>query len=293
MRGRRVRIVALACLVVGSSQRPSTALAWSREGHRIIAMVAADRLHPHARAAVAAMLKRDPHGSTLPKIATWADDVRDSRPQTYNWHFVDIPHDAQSYRATRDCHPDDEASRGDCIIGALDRETSKLRDARVPPARRAEALKFVTHFIGDLHQPLHCADRHDDRGGNRVLVTFFGGAYEPAWSRQRTHWNLHAVWDFGLIEHANRDEAVYARALATWIATQDVHAIESGTLIEWANEAHVLAATHAYRNVDGTPLPVKGARLGKTYYAANIGVVDRQLAKAGVRLAKVLNDAFP
>jgi hypothetical protein len=212
------------------------------------------------------------------------------RPETYNWHFVDIPveHTATSYDESRDCQLD--PAKGDCVIHALDREVPKISDTALTPIPRAEAVKFVTHFIGDLHQPLHCSDRNGDKGANDVKVTFFGQKVEPGF---HSKWNLHAVWDAGLIDHAGRTQAAYVTKLESWIAHQNVSALESGTPTDWANEAHTAGVEHSYKNPGkSTDFPATGGKVGKPYYDANISVVDQQLAKAGVRLANVLNDAL-
>lgn len=285
----RVAVLATAWLIPAAAH-PS--FAWWDKGHAIVAEVAADRLTPHARTAVRKILKDDPTGHTLVAVSGWADTVRKTpMPETYNWHFVDVPVDAQppSYDAARDCQPGPE---GDCIIAALDREVVVLKDTSAPPSDRAQALKFITHLVGDLHQPLHCAERNHDAGGNAVIVTFLGATHEP-YPFQASLWNLHAVWDGGMIDHTQRSRSAYVQRLKDWIATQDATAIENGTFIDWANETHLQAVNHAYRTASGADeFPPTTGEVGEDYQAANIGVVDRQLAKAAVRLAKVLNDAL-
>jgi nuclease S1 len=157
-------------------------------------------------------------------------------------------------------------------------------------AARTNALKFIVHFIGDIHQPLHASDHHD-RGGNQVVVTWFGATNEPP--PFSSPWELHAVWDAGLIDHKGQTRAEYVKDLETWIATQNVTAIEAGTVTDWVLEAHALAKSTAYQDPQTNSMVQSGAALDQPYYQANIGVVDQQLAKAGVRLAKVLNDTFP
>ena len=157
----RIRIALITALLL----LPSLAFAWGPEGHAIIAQIAEDRLAPAARQQVDQLLD----GDSLAVVASWADEIRIHRPDTAQWHFVDIPKNANDYDPARDCRP---TPRGDCIIAAIDRELAILRDASADKDKRAEALKFIVHFVGDLHQPLHCADDHD-RGGNDVTVKFF------------------------------------------------------------------------------------------------------------------------
>jgi hypothetical protein len=106
-------------------------------------------------------------GRSLASVASWADDVRPERPETYNWHFADIPLQSEKYSEARDCKPN--AQKGDCIVKELVRLKNDLRcttgDAQ------AEALKFAVHFLGDIHQPLHTVD--DMAGGNELQLEIF------------------------------------------------------------------------------------------------------------------------
>jgi hypothetical protein len=130
----------------------------------------------------------------LASIASWADDYRASHDESRNWDFVDVPYGRDQYDSVTDCKLD--TTYGDCIIKAVERFTAVLRDCSQAAGERRVALKFVVHFIGDLHQPLHAATRvnpdtaADDRGGNQIKVTFLG---VPT--------NLHHLWDTDLIMH--------------------------------------------------------------------------------------------
>ena len=145
--------------------------------------------------------------------------------------------------------------------------------------------------MGDLHQPLHCAERDDDAGGNGVPVIFFGAAQLPA-PYQAKPWNLHAVWDGGL------STGPVAGAQPTCSTSRNgsprgTRRRSRRTFADWANETHGQAVRHAYRTANGRdPFPAAGGHIAARYQRANIEVVDEQLAKAAVRLAKVLNDAL-
>lgn len=254
---------------------PETASAWGWKGHVVIAKIAARRLSPQARHAVTELLT----GQTLADVANWADDIRAARPETAQWHFVDIPLSATSYVPARDCRP---TPAGDCIVAATQRWLRVLADRRRSNASRAEALKFVVHLIGDMHQPLHCAD-NQDHGGNDIDVTFFGERVNPFTQKP---WNLHAVWDAGLIERASLGATAYAKHLVAMLRSADVGALQSGTVVDWVLESHHAALEHAYAS-----LPAD-RRIGTAYLHANLPAVDEQLARAGVRLAHVLNEAL-
>jgi hypothetical protein len=171
----------------------SHAWAWGPEGHAIVAEIAETRLSGPVRDQITQLLRGDDsHAQHLDQIASWPDAVRPSRPESAPWHFVDIPLDAAAYDAGRDC------KGGDCVVAAIQRFVSVLGDRSAEPAARLEALKFIVHFVGDIHQPLHCVDDFSkfpppegDKGGNKVHLTYFG---KPM--------NFHSLWDGGIIEEA-------------------------------------------------------------------------------------------
>jgi hypothetical protein len=246
--------------------------AWGQEGHSIVAEIAQRRVDQDTLKKIKTLLGGE---ISLASIASWADDYRSSHPETFNWHFVDIPYGRFTYDPAVDCRLDPE--KGDCAINALMRAREALGDCWRPRAERIEALKFLVHFVGDVHQPLHAADRIDpktgkpDQGGNLVEVTFFG---------QKN--NLHWVWDTGLIMHTVYDWGAYVVRLEDgWLRGRDLTSIQDGTPIDWVIEAHRFAHDIAY------DLP-EDRVLGQEYYDKALPVVDRQLALAGVRLARVL-----
>ncbi len=266
--GRKVIGIVLfaALLLTQGLTFPHHARAWGRTGHRVLARVAASRLSTHTRKEVKTLLS----GRSLAAVSTLPDEWRKTtRPETAHWHFVDIPKDETTYDQARDC------PNGDCVIEAIARQQTILADHTRPKKARTEALIFLIHLVGDAHQPLHCADDHD-RGGNDVQVKFFG-----------EDTNLHAVWDDSLIKKTQLSEAAYAKKLTTWLSSQSVTDLQSGAVTDWALEAHQLAKEHAYGDVPASK------RLGAKYFKSAIPVVDEQLAKAAVRLAKILNDTLP
>lgn len=272
------RLIAGLCIV---TLLPLQTWAWGAEGHQVVARIAMRQLSQQARQEIRKLLKPN---ETLASVATWADQVRQARPETRRWHFVDIPLSETSYDPARDCA---RTPFGDCIIqsltdsknllaspGALTRYKLALANEQESRQARYEALKFLTHFVGDLHQPLHCAD-NDDRGGNDVRVTFFG---QPS--------NLHKVWDSDIIARAGGLNTTANRVEAL-LRGRDLAPLRTGTFVAWAEEAHRLAQSHTYQNIPANK------RLGQPYFQANRPVVDEQLLRAGVRLAAVLNEVWP
>lgn len=250
---------------------PHSLYAWGEAGHRIVAGVAERSLDKQARKEIRALIGE----ASLASISDWADRIRGDRPETAPWHFVGIPFKASRYDPKRDC------AGGECVIGAIERFRRILSDRDRPAEERAEALKFLVHFVADLHQPLHTVDR-GDRGGNDVPVTFFGEKIYP-FSEKR--WNLHTVWDSGLIDQTGLSGAAYVAHLGVWLKKRSIWDLQKGTAVDWALEAHRTAVDVAYR------LP-KNRRLSKNYLEKSRPVMDALLAKAGVRLARVLNEAF-
>jgi hypothetical protein len=168
------KIILSVCLVA----HVPAALAWGSDGHQIIAMLAEAQLSPAARKEINRLLALEP-GSALPNISTWADEHR--KPATAPWHYVNFPRGDCNYQPERDCLD------GKCVVASIDRQLEILRTSG-DDEKRLIALKYVVHFIGDIHQPLH-AGFGDDRGGSSYqLQAFMHGS------------NLHAVWDTGLIK---------------------------------------------------------------------------------------------
>lgn len=262
------------------------ALAWGPQGHALIADIAAAHLSPAASAQVARLLARDGHDH-LDEIASWADAIRHQRRGTGRWHYVDIPLDASHYEAARDC------PHANCVIARLAAFAHVLGDRHAAPAARVEALKFVVHLVGDVHQPMHAEDDHD-KGGNDVRLTYFG--------RRRS---LHSIWDgvildraLGLTVHrhytidygptrrtaARLDGDITARQRRIWSRAISAETIQRAAT-RWADQAHRLARTVAYGDL---PAPPRRNWSG-TYQQAAWPVVRRQIERAGVRLAVVLN----
>jgi len=138
------------------------ALAGGKAGHRVVAILATNRLTPEAHNQIVDLLGP---GVILAHIATWADEVRPSRPNTSPWHYVNIPRDATGYAAARDC-------RRGRVVSAIERSLRVLQNLSEDRVVREDALRWVVHLVADLHQPLHVLE--DDRGGNHVVVRFAG-----------------------------------------------------------------------------------------------------------------------
>ena len=222
-----VRPFALALLIpaVLANTSAATGARWWDLGHRIVARLAEARLTPHTREAVRDILE----GQSLADASVWADNIRQYRHDADRLHYVNIPLADTRYVPERHC------PGGQCIIAAIEQERHLLADPAASRGERAEALRFLIHFMGDMHQPLHVGD-DSDRGGNLRAVIFLG---HPT--------DLHKVWDGELIDSSVANQDVYFELLRKRMASLDLRKLEAGTVVDWAMEGHRIAVEHVYR----------------------------------------------
>jgi len=242
-------------------------MAWGAEGHEIVAAVALRELTLPARNEVGRLL-----GGPVMMIhdASWADEIRDARPDTGGWHYVDIPLSAGGYDAQRDC------GDGNCVVAQIDKDLRVLFSHGLPDGVRAEALRFLIHFVADVHQPLHAED-NDDKGGNQVRVRI---------GRERA--NLHKLWDVDVVDPLGPDPDTIADSITHDLSFSQRKDWQSGTPSRWANEAHAIAREHIYPPLSGA----REVRLPRDYAVREAPLARILLAKAGVRLAWLLNAAL-
>lgn len=309
-----------------------SARAWGCEGHQVVAYIAEAHLNPRARAAALKILAASPIDPNLSRYcqprstdpladaSTWADDYRTRHPETGPWHFIDIPRGARKGPIAPYCPP---ATR--CVVSALQEQLRTLKNPKSSAAARADALRFIIHFVGDIHQPLHDATNNDE-GGNCIPVEFFGEPpKETDAARESFEPNLHWVWDVGIIDKfafpsitRSIGSVDHARMLAGEFSGRfqsQIRAWESQPIdfAAWAWESHALADSIAYGKLPRA-IPIEPPRsinscaddnhvalrmlrlnenLGDAYESAAAPVVQEQLAKAGARLAALLNSLWP
>ena len=236
----------------------SNAYAWGTEGHQVIALIAQSQLSPKARAEVDRLLAQE-SGATLASVSTWADEHRN--PSTAPWHYVNFPRGDCIYDEQRDC------TDGRCVVAAIKKELAIL-ESGAPDDKRLMALKYLVHFVGDVHQPLH-AGYLDYKGGNTYqLQAFMRGS------------NLHAVWDTGLIKNLNEEPEVMAARVQKLSAGMPVTNLDPVNAAEESCEIVSLKGFYPNRLVE---LP---------YILRYTPVMERRLAAAGARLAGILNAAL-
>jgi hypothetical protein len=233
----------------------SIAFAWGSDGHKIVAMLAEAQLSPTARKEVDRLLAQEP-GATLASISTWADEHRN--PATAAWHYVNFPRGDCNYEPERDC-PD-----GKCVVAAIDRQIEVLRTPG-DDEKRLTALKYVVHFIGDIHQPLH-AGFGDDRGGNSYqLQAFMRGS------------NLHSVWDTGLIKALQQENEQIVKSLLVRPLTLQKTPFNAASIA--MESCKIVSQAGFYPDRLVTP----------EYVERYMPVMAYQLAVAGYRLSQILN----
>ena len=263
---------------------PHSAMAWSNEGHEIVAVIARDELTPLTRAWVDHILAEDT-GPDMPSQADWADAWADRHPETARWHFIDIELDSPDLAAA--CHGFARSSgltsagpADDCIVNKLNAFEEELSSAATPEPERILALKYVLHLVGDIHQPLHASDHHD-KNGECVMVTIAG----------HRRLSLHAYWDTAVLQPLGPDPVAAAHALEAHITRAQKAAWSKGSPADWAQGSYNLAKSLAYTigsppncATKAAPIALRPAYQKRAQAAARL-----QLEKAGVRLAAVLN----
>jgi len=227
-------------------------LAWDDFGHRLVARLAYLKLDPEVRAKVDDLLG----GGTdaFVEASQWADRSKAGRPNTVPWHYVNIPLQAERYNRERDC------PKSNCIVEKLQQFVEVLSSTTATRAEKREALRFVLHFVADIHQPLHCAD-HNDRGGNDVTLV---------WEKRKT--NLREIWDHYVLTNT---------------LNQVMDATADGTVVEWCNESHEISRQIVYEG-----LPPKDGAVSQNYIEKARTVAPERLAKAAARLSLILNETM-
>ena len=315
------KIVSFAAALALLTLTAPPANAWGCKGHQTVAFIAEKHLTPEARQLVQKLLGENPIDPTLRRwcgnattdlmvdASTWPDDVRHERGNG-PWHFIDIPRGKHKGELDGFC-----GSEG-CVTRAIEEQRAILKAKSADPLKRAEAIRYIIHFVGDLHQPLH-AINNADNGGNCVPVKYF--RHEPLPSvlhpeREDYSPNLHQIWDTEIVERdmeissppryaGELDEKFHAQS-ATWEAA-GIH-VDS-----WAWESHERAETEVYdpftekirmepdvklkscaeNNHMGKRMFEKHLAVGETYQSGAAKAAEIGLAEAGVRLAMILNDA--
>ena len=301
----RVTIITLALFLFNVN-------AWGKDGHKIIADIAATKLEPKVLSAVIKILAVDGESTTMGDVSSWVDVV--IHTDEYRWsaplHFTNVrqkdcgnPYEGYNnctYNYERDCVDRDGNNPGFCNVGAILNYTKRLQYALKNGDHYVnetlDSLKFLIHFVGDISQPLH-SGMLMDLGGLEMNVVY----YVPD---EGSNWSLHNVWDFGLItnkegievktkgihtEITKRMDSYWKDEVLSWSKITDPN--------KWAQDSLNQAMTKAYRFANGTQIPKTsdhGAAsvIPQSYYDAYMCegcAVELQLAKGAIRLSTLLN----
>jgi hypothetical protein len=303
-------------LLVCTTTAPS--FGWWCEGHEVVALIAEQHLSANARAMVTKLLKENPAAEPrfckdspddpMALASTWADDAK-STEKTGAWHYMDIPVGLKRGDPEKYCEAIGPSRNGGerpgCVLSALRYAVNVLHSKDETAEEQAKALRYLIHLLGDLHQPMHTTS-NNDQGGNCTPVQFFD---DPKVG------NLHRVWDG---EVFNKDLAAHKETLIQFAADLDQRFAgkragwvkNTPDFDKWAWEGHMIARETAYGDLDPKPpfeaydpkpnckaeAETFGAlhiKIGDAYQSAAAPVVEEQLAKAGYRLAAVLDMIWP
>lgn len=256
-------ITVLICLVFTIG-----AQAWGVTGHRVVAEIAQQHLSPKARK----NFLQFTNGYDLSYWANWSDFMKSDTSFTWRekgpWHYINIPGNL----------PDDSALQiiqqlnVPSLYSQIPAMINTLKNAGFSIQEKQEALWWLIHLVGDLHQPMHIG-RAEDLGGNRVQVTWFN---KPT--------NLHAVWDEDLIDFQQYSYTEFAKQINRLPKAQ-VESWQKMAMDNWFLETYHLA------NMVYATTPA-GSKLSYRYNFQYKNLLEQQLVKAGVRLAYLLNQLF-
>ena len=256
----KTKLLVLSLVLIYST----SVFSWGKNGHRIVGEIAQRNLDVKTLKKIRELAGDD----DLSKLSTWADEIRSDPKMGFAtpWHYVSIPNGKTYFDQKRN-------KEGD-VIEALYRFEDIIRDPKETKEHKLDALRFLIHMTGDLHQPLHVG-LAEDRGGNSIRVKWF-----------KTESNLHSIWDEELIDFEKLSFSEYANYLNHFTSVER-KSYEQGTFIDWARESQDLRPK-VYDFGSGTEM----ASLSYEYSYKVKPIVELRLKQAGLRLAYVLKKIF-
>lgn len=288
-----MKLVPLFAAGAAAALAASPASAYWEYGHQTIAEIAMKNVTPRTARAVRALLKQSAlldtptcPATTIEGASTWADCVKplkgaDGKPRfgyAYGWHFQDVeicePFEASLAAACKD---------GNCVSAQIDKDVAVLKDKRASEKERVQALVYLIHFVGDLHQPLHAGEKND-AGGNKVAASYNG--YAPP------RFNLHSIWDGPLAERAITSGPTLIRRFPA----AERKGIAAGSVADWSRESWQVARDSVYASIEPNgdpcaPTPDK-AVLDAAMIDKLVPVARLEVERGGLRLAKLLDEAL-
>jgi len=271
---------------------PAPSLAWWEYGHQTVGRIAWMEIAPRTRAELRRLMASAPlletptcSVRTIEAVSYWPDCVKtlgERFSYASPWHYqnADICRPFDLTAACRD---------GNCVSAQIERQLRLLADSRVPRRERLMAFAFLVHFMGDLHQPMHAGD-HGDLGGNRVPVTY-------GFIAGRT--NLHSAWDGFLADRGMSTPPGDAAGILSEVAPDERAAMREGDVAAWSREGWEVSRDFAYGTIIADPCalpagtaPAERPVISEEVTRRLIPIVRRQAARGGIRLARLLDEAF-
>ena len=253
-----IALITLSLHTIFAAEKPE----WGPTGHRAVGEIAEKHLSRKARKNIEKLLD----GQSLAFISTYGDEIKSdpAYDKYYTWHFVNFPFGVKYEES-------EKSEEGDIVMG-IKHCIEILKDPESSKEEKVFSLKFLTHLVGDLHQPLHVG-KAEDKGGNDIKVK---------WHYRNS--NLHRVWDSEMIESWNMSYTELAENTKT-LSREQINQLQQGSVLDWTYESQELAKT-IYRSAE------QEEKLGYKYSYEHFGTVLTQLQKSGIRLAKILNEVF-
>jgi hypothetical protein len=264
---------------------PTPAAAWWEYGHYSVGRVAWLEIKPSTRAALRKLMAQERlletpscRANTVENASYWPDCIKtlgDRFSYAYSWHYqnADICKPLDLKAACKDGH---------CVSAQVDRNAKLLADEKVPARERLMAFAFLVHFVGDLHQPLHAGDK-SDRGGNDFKADY-----------GRIPSNIHAIWDGYLADRGISAAPPDARGILSEVAPADRAAMRGGTSADWSRESWEVSREFGYGMLMADPcgdLPATRPVMDEATVKRLEPIVRRQIARGGLRLARLLDAA--
>ncbi len=257
-KGKKIFFILCRAGVVWGLLSINLAYGWGPQGHRVVGTIAESNLAPEIKKIIADEFNIN----NLADIANWADKVRRNRKQEKPWHYTNVKEGEWTYVMSRDC------PKGNCVIEKIKEFSAVLANVDLPLKRRKVALKYLVHFVGDVHQPLHLGNRKD-RGGGKIRLAYLGKKL-----------TLHYLWDGGLIDWKRESLLKYATRLNAQVQDLEKSKWLHSKVNDWADESRSLALKYAY--------PLENNKLSKTYISKGREILDQRMVQAGIRLADLL-----
>ena len=282
----RAPLAGVALAVLLFSALPAPVAAWGALGHSMVGELAERHLDPKAKAEIATLLAGEANPN-LAGIANWADTLRNEDPErfkaTSRWHYINAKGGGCGFDVARDC------ADGNCVVSAIETQRKILADRSQPIEARRDALKFIVHFVGDAHQPMHAGNR-TDAGGNGFQVSLRTPIEPEAYARAKyvdgvMGTNLHSVWDYYILASRGLGLQAYSNKLDALPWPPYPAPTQYDVMpLAWSGES--------CRLIDARALYPAEHKMDHAYLDAMRPLAEQRIRQAAWRLAQLLNQTL-